>query len=78
MKAQPGKDKPFILATDASGVVMGDVLSQLEESEKERIIDCFSKKFVKAQLNYSTTGKEVLGSRERNCSFRPLPKRSTI
>lgn len=34
MRAQPNKDKPFILTTDASDITMGDVLSQLEESGK--------------------------------------------
>ncbi|KAI5150472.1 hypothetical protein ENBRE01_1516 [Enteropsectra breve] len=59
-RAQPDKDKEFILTTDASDTAMGAILSQMDNAGKERIIACFSKKFVKAQLNYSTTDKEAL------------------
>ena len=39
---------------------MGAALSQLDEEGRERMIACFSKKFVKAQTNYSTTDIEAL------------------
>lgn len=59
-RAQPDKDKDFILTTDASDKAMGAVLSQIDDEGNERMIACFSKKFVKAQLHYSTTDKEAL------------------
>lgn len=39
---------------------MGAVLSQINDQGKEQTIACFSKKFVKAQMNYSTTDKQAL------------------
>lgn len=48
------------MTTDASDIAMGAVLSQTDENGLDRIISCFSKKFVKAQQNYSTTDKEAL------------------
>jgi hypothetical protein len=60
VRSQPDLDKQFIITTDASEVAMGAVLSQLDENGREKIISCFSKKFVKAQQNYSTTDKEAL------------------
>lgn len=38
---------------------MGAVLSQKIETGSETIVACYSKKFIKAQLNYSTTDKEL-------------------
>jgi hypothetical protein len=59
-RAQPDLSKEFILTTDASDTAMGAVLSQIGNNGKEKMISTFSKKFVKAQMNYSTTDKEAL------------------
>ena len=59
-RSQPDLNKEFILITDASNNAMGAVLTQLDDKGCEHMISCFSKKFVKAQMNYSTTDKELL------------------
>ena len=56
----PDLNKEFILVTDASNIAMGAVLTQKDDSGRERIISCLSRKFIKAQQNYSTTDKELL------------------
>lgn len=57
----PDINKPFILITDASNIAYGAVLVQVDNEGKERMVSCFSKKFDKAQCNYSVTDKELLG-----------------
>lgn len=49
-----------IITTDASNVALGTILTQFDNDGKERMISCFSKKFDKAQSNYSTTDKELV------------------
>ena len=56
----PDLNKEFILTTDASNVAMGAVLTQIDDTGKERLLSCFSKKFDSAQSNYSTTDKELV------------------
>ena len=48
----------FILQTDASNIGLGAVLSQLDSNGEERPVMYLSKKFSKAQENYSTIEKE--------------------
>jgi predicted aspartyl protease len=59
-RSQPDLNKEFIITTDASNVALGAILTQMDNDGKERIISCFSKKFDKAQSNYSTTDKELI------------------
>ena len=56
----PDFDKPFILAVDAIGVGAGAVLLLVSEDGVEHPVSYFSKKFNKAQKNYSVVEKELL------------------
>ncbi len=66
--ALPDFSKPFYLHCDASNVGVGSTLAQ-GDSHPRKPCDYFSKKFTKAQLNYSTGEKEfmsiVLGIQHR-------------
>jgi hypothetical protein len=55
MLTYPDWSKPFIVHTDASDKQIGAVISQ-----NNKPIAFFSRKFNKAQLNYTTTEKELL------------------
>lgn len=57
--ALPNVKEKFILTTDASGVGVGAVLSQIQDG-KERVVSYFSKTHNTAQINYSTTEQELL------------------
>ena len=57
--AYPDFSKEFILDTDASATGMGAVLSQVKDGQ-EVVIAYASKKFSKAQKNYSATRREML------------------
>ena len=57
--AYPQHETPFILDTDASGVGLGAVLSQVQHGE-EKVIAYAAKSLSKAERNYSTTRKELL------------------
>lgn len=55
----PDFSKPFILSTDASGIAIGAVLSQLHEGN-EHPIAYASRQLNKAEKNYGATERELL------------------
>lgn len=55
----PKSDGTFILDTDASGVGIGAVLSQLQD-EKEKVISYYSKCLSKVERRYCVTRRELL------------------
>ena len=56
----PDFTKEFILYTDAFGVGLGAVLSQLDEDKNEHVIAYASKSMNKAEQNYPITDQECL------------------
>lgn len=68
--AYPDFALPFILATDASNVGMGAVLSQMQNGD-ERVIAYASWTFSSAQRNYSVTERECLAVITSMKYFRP-------
>lgn len=57
--AYPVPGCPFILDTDASGLGVGGVLSQVVDGE-ERVLSYYSKVLSKAETNYCVTRRELL------------------
>ena len=58
--AHPNFDKEFHLFTDASGVGIGAVLSQINENNKEVVISYWSKTLKDAEQRYPNTDRECL------------------
>ena len=56
----PDFDKELILATDASNVAVGAVLSQLDEEGDEHPVAYASRVLIKVERNFSTTEREAL------------------
>lgn len=65
----PDFKDPFILATDASGVALGAILSQVRDG-KERPIAYVSRQLNAAERNYSTTERELLAVVWATAQFR--------
>jgi hypothetical protein len=68
---QPDFSKPFILHTDASGVAIAGILTQLDDEGHERVIEYASRLMKKAEMNYNTTEKECLAIVVWVRKFRP-------
>ena len=56
----PDHTETYMLHTDASYVGVGTTLSQLDTEGLPRLVACQSRKWKKAQLNYSVHEKEIL------------------
>ncbi len=67
----PDFTKPFLVATDASNVAIGGVLSQLDENNKEYVISYASRSLTKSEINYSVTSREMLAVYWCLGQFRP-------
>ena len=60
MLAYPEFSKPFLVATDASGLAAEADLSQLNENGKEHLIHYASRSLIESENNYSTYEREEL------------------
>ena len=58
--AYPDFNRPFILDTDASGVRIGAVFSQIDEAGQERVVAYGSHMLSKAEQHYCVTRRELL------------------
>ena len=67
----PTVRQTFVLDTDASGVGIGAVLSQVEDG-KERVVAYYSQALNKAERNYCITRKELLAVVEAVKHFHPI------
>ena len=59
--AYPNFKEPFLVYTDASEVVVGGVLGQVQDG-KEVVISHWSRQLTKAEKNYSTVEREALAA----------------
>ena len=67
--AYPDCAKPFIMSCDASDVAIGFILSQLDNDNREHVIEYAGRALRKAELNYSVDDKEALAVIERFRKF---------
>ena len=70
--AFPNYNKSFILDTDASNTGIGTVLSQLDDSGRERVITYASRTLSKPERRYCVTCKELLSVVTFIRHFRPF------
>ena len=66
----PDEEKLFLLHTDASGIGIGAVLSQLGEDEMDRPVAYYSRKLKPAETRYTVTEQEGLAVVEAVRHFR--------
>jgi RNase H-like domain found in reverse transcriptase/Reverse transcriptase (RNA-dependent DNA polymerase) len=62
VRAYPDFTKPFILTTDASGIGLGAILSQLDDKGEEHPIAFASRCLRDVELRYSNTDRELLAT----------------
>ena len=77
MLALPKDEGLFVLDTDASDVVVGVVLSQVQDGE-ERVIAHYSRLYAHTEINYCTSRKELLAVVEGLRQFRPYVLGRTV
>ncbi|CAF1027119.1 unnamed protein product, partial [Brachionus calyciflorus] len=53
-------NRPLKAYTDASGLAIGGILTQVDDDGKEYIVACYSRILSKHEINYTTTEKECL------------------
>ena len=58
--ANPDHNKPFILDTDASDIGIGAILSQADDSGRERVVAYASRVLTKSERCYCVTRRELL------------------
>ena len=68
----PDHEKPFVVECDASDYAIGGVLSQEGEDKALHPVYYFSRTLNSAELNYSTTEKELLAIRQAFIDWRHL------
>ena len=59
--AYPNTDKEFYIHVDVSALGLGDILTQLDDEGRHRVVEYASKRLMKTQSLYSNSVREGLG-----------------